>query len=76
MKTIEPLNQEIMEACHLYVDNLTKPLGSLGRMEEMAIRLSGIFNEVKPAKLPKAVVKRRASRATMKRLWWRRAMAR
>ncbi len=56
MKTIEPLNQEIMEACHLYVDNLTKPLGSLGRMEEMAIRLSGIFNEVKPAKLPKAVV--------------------
>lgn len=56
MKTIAPLHQEIMEACRLYVDNLTKPLGSLGRMEDMAVRLSGIFGEVKPKTLPKAVV--------------------
>lgn len=56
MKTIQPLHQDIMEACRLYVDNLTKPLGSLGRMEDMAIRLSGIFGEVKPSALPKAVV--------------------
>lgn len=56
MSDIRPLNHEIMEACRLYVDNLTKPLGSLGRMEDMAVRLSGIFEEKKPAKLPKAVV--------------------
>ncbi len=56
MSDIRPLNHEIMEACRLYVDNLTKPLGSLGRMEDMAVRLSGIFEEKKPSKLPKAVV--------------------
>ncbi len=56
MREISPLNQEIMEACRLYVDNLTKPLGSLGRLEDMAVRLAGIFGEVKPQALPKAVV--------------------
>lgn len=56
MSTIRELNHDIMEACRLYVDNLTKPLGSLGRMEDMAVRLAGIFEEEKPASLPKAVV--------------------
>lgn len=56
MKAISPLHQEIMEACRLYVDNLTKPLGSLGRLEDMAVRLAGIYGEVKPQSLPKAVV--------------------
>jgi putative nicotinate-nucleotide--dimethylbenzimidazole phosphoribosyltransferase len=56
MKQIEALHKDIMDACRLYVDNLTKPLGSLGRMEDMAVRLAGIFGEVKPSSLPKAVV--------------------
>lgn len=56
MRAIEPLDQEILEECRLYVDNLTKPLGSLGRLEDMAVRLAGIFNEEKPSALPKAVV--------------------
>lgn len=56
MKTVESLDQEIMEACRLYVDNLTKPLGSLGRLEDMAVRLAGIRGEKKPAFLKKAVV--------------------
>ena len=45
-----------MESCRLYVDNLTKPLGSLGRMEDMAVRLAGILNDPKPAGVRKAVV--------------------
>ena len=30
MSEIPKLNQEIMEACQLYVDNLIKPIHSLG----------------------------------------------
>ena len=56
MKRIGPLHSDIMEACRLYVDNLTKPLGSLGRLEDMAVRLAGIFGEVKPKTLPKVLV--------------------
>lgn len=56
MSEIKALDKEIMEACRLYVDNLTKPLGSLGRLEDMAVRLSGIAGVMKPNHLKKAVV--------------------
>ena len=56
MSTIPKLNQEIMEACQLYVDNLIKPIHSLGKLEDMAVRMAGILGEVKPAYLNKAVV--------------------
>lgn len=56
MNRVEPLSREVMEACRLYVDNLTKPLGSLGRLEDMAVRLAGISGEEKPSSLPKSVV--------------------
>ena len=50
------LDTEVMAACQLYVDNLIKPLHSLGRLEEMAVRIAGITKEVKPAYLDKALV--------------------
>ncbi len=56
MSQIPELNQEIMEACQLYVDNLIKPLHSLGKLEEMAVRIAGITGEVKPSYLNKAIV--------------------
>ena len=56
MSSIDEPNQKVMESCRLYVDNLTKPLGSLGRMEDMAVRLAGILNDPKPAGVRKAVV--------------------
>lgn len=56
MSSIDEPNQKVMESCRLYVDNLTKPLGSLGRMEDMAVRLAGILNDPKPAGVLKAVV--------------------
>lgn len=56
MSQIPELNKEIMEACQLYVDNLIKPLHSLGKLEDMAVRIAGITGEVKPAYLNKAIV--------------------
>lgn len=53
---IKPLNTDIMDACRLYVDNLIKPIHSLGKLEDMAIRLAGILSEEKPKQLKKAVV--------------------
>ena len=45
----------IEEVCREYVDNLTKPLGSLAEMENMAVRLAGITGQVKPKNLKKAI---------------------
>lgn len=42
MSGIPKLNEEIMKACQLYVDNLIKPIHSLGKLEEMAVRIAGI----------------------------------
>lgn len=36
------LKQDAAEACRRHLDRLTKPQGSLGRLEELAIRLSAI----------------------------------
>ena len=56
MSEIPKLNQEIMEACQLYVDNLIKPIHSLGKLEDMAVRMAGILGEVKPTYINKAGV--------------------
>ena len=46
LKNIEPLNAQVMEAAQKKLDNLTKPLGSLGKLEGMAKRLAGIREEL------------------------------
>ena len=56
MSQIPVLQKEVMDACQLYVDNLIKPLHSLGRLEDMAVRIAGITGEVKPSYLSKAIV--------------------
>lgn len=56
MSGIERPDRKIMEDCRLYVDNLTKPLGSLGKLEDMAVRLAGILGDRKPADIKKAIV--------------------
>lgn len=53
---IPSLDENIMKACQLYVDNLIKPIHSLGKLEEIAVRIAGITGEVKPAYLNKAIV--------------------
>lgn len=56
MSEIRPLQEEVMEHSRLYVDNLIKPLHSLGDLEEIAIQLAGITGEARPASLEKALV--------------------
>ena len=46
IKEISLLNQTKMTAAKKRLDSLTKPPGSLGKLEELAIRLAGITEEV------------------------------
>ncbi|MGG4493621.1 nicotinate-nucleotide--dimethylbenzimidazole phosphoribosyltransferase [Brevibacillus reuszeri] len=55
-RTIEPVNHEIREQARLHVDQLTKPLGSLGRLEELAIELAGMTGEAFPVVTPPGVL--------------------
>ncbi|MBU8907818.1 nicotinate-nucleotide--dimethylbenzimidazole phosphoribosyltransferase [Desertibacillus haloalkaliphilus] len=45
---IRPLNHEVMERVKDHIDQLTKPTGSLGRIEEVAIQLAGITEKERP----------------------------
>lgn len=56
LKRIEPLDEEVMQQAQMRMDNLTKPLGSLGRLERIAIHIAGIMRQVKPRVDGKAVV--------------------
>ena len=52
---IKPTKQELYEAAQKRLDSLTKPAGSLGRLEEFARRLVTITGEIMPA-LDKKVI--------------------
>lgn len=54
--TIKPLNAECMKNCRTRVDNLTKPLYSLAKLEEMAVRLAGIFENEQPKSISKGLI--------------------
>ncbi|MFB0847104.1 nicotinate-nucleotide--dimethylbenzimidazole phosphoribosyltransferase [Paenibacillus oleatilyticus] len=56
LSDIRPLDAEIMEEAARRLDQLTKPPGSLGRLEEIAKQLAGIHGEVMPELTRKAVV--------------------
>jgi nicotinate-nucleotide--dimethylbenzimidazole phosphoribosyltransferase len=45
---IEPLNEAAMAAGRQHQDRLAMPPGSLGRLQEMAVRLAGITGEARP----------------------------
>ncbi len=45
---IKPINKEAMKKARDRLDNLTKPLGSLGKLEEIAERISGIRGKLTP----------------------------
>jgi nicotinate-nucleotide--dimethylbenzimidazole phosphoribosyltransferase len=55
MARIEPLDQTSMDQAQKRLDSLTKPLGSLGRLEELAQWLSGVTRQNRP-RLPRKVV--------------------
>ncbi|WP_100406895.1 nicotinate-nucleotide--dimethylbenzimidazole phosphoribosyltransferase [Bacillus solitudinis] len=45
---ITPFNQSVINEAEIHLNKLTKPLGSLGRLELLAVQLAGITEEVKP----------------------------
>ena len=44
---IKPLYKDKIEEAKIRVDSLAKPLGSLGRLEDLAIQISGITGNIK-----------------------------
>ena len=48
LETMPKLHHKAMNACKEYFDSLTKPRGSLGLLEEIAIQFAGITNESIP----------------------------
>jgi nicotinate-nucleotide--dimethylbenzimidazole phosphoribosyltransferase len=56
VSAIKPLDSAAMEKTRLRIDMLTKPQGSLGRMEHLAIQLAGINGEIFPVGTRKRVV--------------------
>jgi nicotinate-nucleotide--dimethylbenzimidazole phosphoribosyltransferase len=55
-KGIRPPDRDKMKEARERVDNLTKPLGSLGRLEEIAVRLCGITGTLEPEMSKKTLI--------------------
>lgn len=53
---IAPLNEAMQTAARERQNNLTKPPGSLGRLEELSIQLAGITGQERPSLPRKAVI--------------------
>lgn len=53
---IQSVDLNAGEETRRYLDTLTKPPGSLGALEELAIQLSAITGDLKPSVMPPAVV--------------------
>ena len=54
-RRIQPLNREVYEKTRQWLDHLTKPLGSLGRLEELATSYVTMTGELKP-NVPRGMV--------------------
>ena len=48
LKNMKPVNGEWHDIAQKHLDNLTKPLGSLGRLEEFARKLVAMTENKKP----------------------------
>lgn len=56
LRDIRPLHTEAMEKCQLRLDNLTKPLNSLGHFEYIVRKIAGITGNPRPRALKKSMV--------------------
>ena len=56
IESISPLDEKAMTAARLRQDSLTKPKGSLGRLEELSIKVVGIKSQAMPSLEHKAIV--------------------
>ena len=55
-RNIPALDADIQKQCRFRIDNLTKPIYSLGRLEEIAEHISGIVKKVKPTSVRKKII--------------------
>jgi len=55
IRKIKPLNTQLMEEAQKRLDNLTKPKGSLGRLEELAKKIVGITGKKNPSLKKKTI---------------------
>ncbi|MEQ8200755.1 MAG: nicotinate-nucleotide--dimethylbenzimidazole phosphoribosyltransferase [Syntrophomonadaceae bacterium] len=56
LEEIRPLDTEAMQKAINRLDNLTKPIGSLGVLEDLVVQLAGITGEITPAVHNKMVI--------------------
>jgi nicotinate-nucleotide--dimethylbenzimidazole phosphoribosyltransferase len=56
LNSIKPLDGKVMEAARQRQDMLTKPHGSLGRLEELSVQIAGIKAELFPSLERKAII--------------------
>ncbi len=56
VESIVPLDEAAMAAARARQDTLTKPLGSLGRLEDLSVMLAGMFGEAVPRIRRKSVI--------------------
>jgi len=56
LKQIKGLNESIMMESKKRVDNLNKPIGSLGKLEDIVVQLSGITGDIYPKADRKSVI--------------------
>ncbi len=56
LKRIEPVDRRAQRSAELRQQQLTKPPGSLGRLEELSIQLAGVFRTERPTIRGKTVI--------------------
>ncbi|WP_078553022.1 nicotinate-nucleotide--dimethylbenzimidazole phosphoribosyltransferase [Bacillus alkalicellulosilyticus] len=56
IKSIQPLQQDVMKKVQGHVTQLAKPIGALGRIEELAIQIAGITGRERPTVHKPAVI--------------------
>ena len=56
LEAIKPLDSSAMAAAQSRQDSLTKPLGSLGRLEELSVQIAGIGGKAVPEIKHKAII--------------------
>lgn len=56
LKNLEPLNNDARQKAAARLNSLTKPIGSLGVLEDIVIKLAGITGEIMPQVKKKLVV--------------------
>ncbi len=61
IKEITAIDRNLMKNTQTRLDNLTKPLGSLGRLEELAKQIVGITGKENPVLKNKVIFNQRAS---------------